>query len=44
MSLWDKFLNNIKIEKRIETGQKIKRIRLRNKTAVSELEIGRAHV
>ena len=22
MSLWDKFLNNIKIEKRIETGQK----------------------
>ena len=37
MSLWDKFLNNIKIEKRIETGQKIKRIRLRNKTAVSEL-------
>lgn len=37
MSLLDKFLNNIKIEKRIETGQKIKRIRLRNKTAVSEL-------
>ena len=37
MNLWDKFLNNTKIEKRIETGQKIKRIRLNKKIAVAEL-------
>lgn len=37
MNLWDKFLNNIKIERRIETGRKIKRIRLHKKIAVAEL-------
>ncbi len=37
MSLWDIFLNNQKIEKRTGTGQKIKRIRSRKKTAVIEL-------